>query len=52
MGNQNSPDYMDGKIRSKSIDKQLKIDSQKASKVTKILLLGGGESGKSTIVNF
>jgi hypothetical protein len=44
MGKSNS------KAHSKVIDKQLKIDSLKFNKQEKILLLGAGESGKSTIV--
>ena len=36
--------------RSKMIDKNLKTDGLRASKDVKLLLLGAGESGKSTIV--
>jgi len=36
--------------RSKKIDKDLRIEGEKASKEVKLLLLGAGESGKSTIV--
>ena len=53
MGNHhgsNENSFVYGKTRSQSIDKQLKLESKRASKVTKLLLLGGGESGKSTIV--
>lgn len=37
-------------LKSKEIDEQLKIESEKANKDVKILLLGAGETGKSTIV--
>uniref|UniRef100_A0A3B3UK33 Uncharacterized protein n=1 Tax=Poecilia latipinna TaxID=48699 RepID=A0A3B3UK33_9TELE len=36
--------------RSKAIEKNLKEDGLVAAKDVKLLLLGGGESGKSTIV--
>eukprot|EP00118_Oscarella_pearsei_P024958 m.307204 g.307204 ORF g.307204 m.307204 type:complete len:355 (+) comp42013_c0_seq1:57-1121(+) len=36
--------------RSKQIDKQLRTEGEKASREVKLLLLGAGESGKSTIV--
>jgi len=36
--------------RSKQIDKTLRIDGEKAAREVKLLLLGAGESGKSTIV--
>uniref|UniRef100_A0A8C4EZ33 Guanine nucleotide-binding protein G(O) subunit alpha n=1 Tax=Dicentrarchus labrax TaxID=13489 RepID=A0A8C4EZ33_DICLA len=36
--------------RSKAIEKNLKEDGMTAAKDVKLLLLGGGESGKSTIV--
>ncbi|KAG5720177.1 Guanine nucleotide-binding protein subunit alpha [Termitomyces sp. T112] len=39
-----------GKERSDAIDKQLEDDNKKFKKECKILLLGSGESGKSTIV--
>ena len=40
----------DEKARSDAIDKQIDEDSKKFKKECKILLLGSGESGKSTIV--
>lgn len=36
--------------RSKQIDKSLRADGEKAAREVKLLLLGAGESGKSTIV--
>ncbi len=38
------------KKRSKNIDEQLKNDMERAKKEVKILLLGAGETGKSTLV--
>ncbi|KAF9019687.1 heterotrimeric G-protein alpha subunit, GPA3-like protein [Hymenopellis radicata] len=50
MGNCASQADKDEKARSDLIDKQLEDDSKKFKKECKILLLGSGESGKSTIV--
>ncbi|XP_039257490.1 guanine nucleotide-binding protein G(i) subunit alpha isoform X1 [Styela clava] len=36
--------------RSRAIDRNLRMDGEKASREVKLLLLGAGESGKSTIV--
>ncbi|KAK6109571.1 GTP-binding regulatory protein alpha chain -starfish, putative [Brugia malayi] len=49
MGCVNSIDQ-NAKARSKQIDEQLKADGERASREVKLLLLGAGESGKSTIV--
>ncbi|VDN28683.1 unnamed protein product [Gongylonema pulchrum] len=49
MGCVNSTDQ-NAKARSKQIDEQLKADGERASREVKLLLLGAGESGKSTIV--
>lgn len=49
MSNGNAED-VDQKKRSQMIDKTLEEDSKKLKRECKILLLGSGESGKSTIV--
>ena len=43
-------DDRDAVARSKALDKQLKEDAERAAKYVKLLLLGAGESGKSTIL--
>ncbi|KIJ51294.1 hypothetical protein M422DRAFT_43853 [Sphaerobolus stellatus SS14] len=47
---QSTPNPKVDKDRSDEIDQQLQEDSKKSKKECKILLLGSGESGKSTIV--
>ncbi|CAK5261941.1 unnamed protein product [Mycena citricolor] len=50
MGNCGSQPDQAGKEKSDAIDRQLDEDSKRFKKECKILLLGSGESGKSTIV--
>jgi guanine nucleotide-binding protein G(i) subunit alpha len=50
MGACSSQPDRDSKSRSDEIDRQLEEDSKRYKKECKILLLGSGESGKSTIV--
>ncbi|KAA8651820.1 guanine nucleotide-binding protein subunit alpha gpaB [Aspergillus tanneri] len=45
-----SAEYADQKKKSQAIDRKLDEDSRKLRRECKILLLGSGESGKSTIV--
>ncbi|CAG8696030.1 23651_t:CDS:2 [Cetraspora pellucida] len=45
-----SAEEKESRLRSQQIDKQIEEDSRKFKKECKILLLGSGESGKSTIV--
>ncbi|KAK0418594.1 hypothetical protein QR680_013659 [Steinernema hermaphroditum] len=49
MGCINSTDN-EAKARSKRIDKQLKAEGDRAKNEVKLLILGAGESGKSTVV--
>ena len=44
------PSEMSSKKRSKNIDEQLKNDKEREKQEIKILLLGAGETGKSTLV--
>uniref|UniRef100_A0AAY5KSE4 Guanine nucleotide-binding protein G(I) subunit alpha-1 n=1 Tax=Esox lucius TaxID=8010 RepID=A0AAY5KSE4_ESOLU len=50
MGCTLSSDDKAAQIRSKMIDRNLRDDGEKAAREVKLLLLGAGESGKSTIV--
>lgn len=50
MGCVESIEQKEATARSKNIDKSLKADCEASCRQAKILLLGAGESGKSTIV--
>ena len=50
MGCVGSTEDKEAHARSKAIEKNLKSDGEKAAREVKLLLLGAGESGKSTIV--
>jgi len=50
MGCAVSTDDKAANMRSKEIDRNLRVDGDKQSREVKLLLLGAGESGKSTIV--
>uniref|UniRef100_A0AC34FQF0 Guanine nucleotide-binding protein G(I) subunit alpha n=1 Tax=Panagrolaimus sp. ES5 TaxID=591445 RepID=A0AC34FQF0_9BILA len=50
MGNCIKRTDQSARLRSRAIDEQLKADHERQSREVKLLLLGAGESGKSTIV--
>lgn len=50
MGCAVSAEERSAQARSRDIDRVLKQDGERASREVKLLLLGAGESGKSTIV--
>jgi len=45
-----TPEEREAKLRSAAIDRQLRTDLREYENTIKILLLGAGESGKSTVV--
>lgn len=50
MGACQSQDDPDAAARNKEIEKQLKDDKRTTSSIVKLLLLGAGECGKSTVL--
>ena len=45
-----SKEESEARARNKEIDRQLQLDGERQNQKVKLLLLGAGESGKSTIV--
>ncbi|CAI5450602.1 unnamed protein product [Caenorhabditis angaria] len=50
MGSCNSSENAEGNARNKEIEKQLNADKRAGSSIVKLLLLGAGECGKSTVL--
>lgn len=50
MGSCQSNENSEGNARNKEIEKQLNADKRAGSSIVKLLLLGAGECGKSTVL--